>query len=226
MGLLGHASNVMHRPRAVRGGMTFDNQDSSVEDDEEDGAEDDFVRPCVPKKKSRRKPGAPAQAEGLFESFAQAAPQLMAEGKLEEKDLRMLSLVEKVMKRDAKVEARQDSNEDEDDSEGETVDRWLRGLRRVDDSNQIAIDTKVHPTRIIEGFELASALSLGLKPGVPWTLQDVRKIGNWLKAIAEIRKRAPLDNTPDADRQGDGSNDRPTRGGKRRAKGKSESKDD
>jgi hypothetical protein len=128
MGLLGNTSNMLHRPPAFRGGASFDDQDSSVEEDWEDSAEKDFVLPGAPKERSKKKPEAPAQAEGLFESFAQSAPQLMAESKLESKDLMMLSLFEKMMKRDAKVDARRDSNEDGDDSEGETVDRSRRGL--------------------------------------------------------------------------------------------------
>ena len=135
----------------------------------------------------------------------------------------MLSLVEKMMKSDVKVEARRYANEEEDDSEGKTVDRSLRGLRQVNDLNQIAMDIKVHPTRIIREFERAPALSLRLKSGVPWSPEDVRKIGNWLEAIAEIRKLASLNNTPEAELQGDGSSDRPQRGSKRKANGKAKS---
>jgi hypothetical protein len=187
--MLGLFEKMMKRDAKLESRRDLD-EDSGVEDDEKDGAEEDFVRPGAPKGRNKRKPEAPAHAEGLFESFAQAVPQLMAEGKLETKDLMMLSLVESMMNSDARVEARRDSSEGEDDSEGEAVDRSRRGLRQYNDSNQIAMDIKVHPARIIREFERAPALSLRLKSGVPWTPEDVRKIGNWLKAIAEIRKVA------------------------------------
>jgi len=234
----------------------------------------------------------------------------MAEGKLEAKDFMMLGLFEKMMRRDAKLESKRDLDEEEGDSDGEDLDRSRRGLRQVNDLNQIALDIKVHPTRIIKEFERASALSLGVKPGMPWTLQDVRKIGNWgkhfslqrcaaldleaymllpartddirvlrckaqliqgyraklqaamdggnwnqgwlltglpdpcqrsrfaappdqlaavsgyLKAIAEIRKGASLNNTPEVESPEDGSNDRQPRNGNRKAKGKANAKDD
>ena len=54
------------------------------------------------------------------------------------------------------------------------------------------MDIKVNPTRIIKDFERASALSLGVKPGMPWTLQDVRKIGNWGKHFS-LQRCAALD---------------------------------
>ena len=77
MGLLVNASNLMHRPPDVRGGMSCADQNSNVEEDEEDGAEED----SVPRRRLWLSP-APFLAEGLFESFAQTAPQLVAEGSL------------------------------------------------------------------------------------------------------------------------------------------------
>ena len=54
--------------------MSFDDQDSSVEDDEEDGAEEEFVRPGAPKERNKRKSEAPAHAEGLFEVLLRRLP--------------------------------------------------------------------------------------------------------------------------------------------------------
>ena len=76
----------------------------------------------------------------------------MAEGKLEAKDFMMLGLFEKMMSRDAKLESKRNLDEDEGDSDGEDLDRSRRGLRQVNDLNQIALDIKVHPTRIIKEF--------------------------------------------------------------------------
>ena len=65
-------------------------------------------------------------------------------------------------------------------------------MRQVNDLNQIALDIKVHPTRIIKEFERASELSLGVKPGMPWTLRDVQKVGNWGKHFS-LPRYAALD---------------------------------
>jgi hypothetical protein len=48
----------------------------------------------------------------------------------------------------------------------------------------------------------------------------------YLKAIAEIRKGASLNNTPEVHSPEDGSNDRQPRDGTRKAKGKANAKDD
>ena len=167
MGLSGNALNMLRRPIVPARGMSENGQDSSLEDDAEDDVQEEFVRPGAPKEKARKRPDVAPRADGLFESFAQAAPQLMAEGKLEAKDFMMLGLFEKMMRRDAKSESKRDLDEEEGDSDGEDLDRSRRVLWQVNDFSQIALDIKVHPTRIIKEFERTSALSLGVKPGMP-----------------------------------------------------------
>lgn len=72
---------------------------------------------------------------------------------------------QEMIKSDSK--SKQENSAGDKDSDGETYDTSRRGLKQIDDSNQITLDIKVHLVRIIKEFERSAAIALGLKPGMP-----------------------------------------------------------
>ena len=173
-GLLGSASELPGRSTA-----NYDIGEGSNYDEDE-GGEEGFAESAPAKP---RAPGAealptrrrPKKEVDLVESLEGQLPELLKSGQIDVKDFLLISALMKMNGRGARKNRGpedESGNSDEERSGG----RGHRGLRQINDLEQITTDIHENPKRIIREFEISARKLLGVGAGMAWTLQDLRRV--------------------------------------------------
>ena len=177
----------------------------SDEEDEEDDAEWDGMAHQInmkingdrvaPLEVGAAAPSARSEKrQEASKSLLNQLPDLVATGKLEPKDAIFLEILRELRddKKSKKKTGRspEDEESEEDSSDGDSKQTGLRAFNDVD--KVIAHEVKCRPSKLIREFEDEARKELGVKPGMPYNVLDVRKARYWGRHTT-LQRSAALD---------------------------------
>jgi hypothetical protein len=176
-GLMGQsraAPSAVARPRARRPGELFG-----------DAEEGDEVEGGAPTGAHQHSPGGLSFEEILGRMLE--AEEFLREVKMEMIDFLVLTAMHRMNGNGRKVKNRDLEDSSGDDGDG-MADRRRGLIRQFNDLERDRKDIQNNPGRMVRGFEQGARRAIGAGPGMPWTLQDLRRTDTWGKHVTLHRR--------------------------------------